>query len=197
MDQSKEAQPSRPMIPRITRQQPPVEDGVKEQNWPGTVMALGLFVSLCTVIWMWGRTFISGDHLLRWLTLFCAIGCLLPYARSGLRMGMERLEWFFFNLVGVGPLMLSAYLTINHWVHGPVRFSEHQIRYAAEVVIGDGNEQRAATLPWGTFSFTDEELDANASHIYRVGVARGCFGYWSAVSAELTPSQPCSRLRSN
>lgn len=173
------------MITRIMRQQPPVEDGVKEQTWPGTFMALGFFVSLFTVIWMWSRTFISGDFLLRWLALFSAIGCLLPYARSGLRMGMERLEWFFFNLVGVGPLMLSAFLTINHWVHGPVRFSEQQIRYAAEVAIGDANDKRVATLQWGTFGFSDDELDANASHLYRVGVARGTFGYWTAVSAEL------------
>ena len=148
-------------------------------------MALGLFVSLFTVIWMWSRTFMSGWTLLRWLALFCATGCLVPYARSGLRMGMERMEWFFFNLVGVGPLMLSAFLTINHWGHGPVRYSDHQTKYAAEVVIGEGNDRRPASLEWGTFTFNDEELDANASHLYRVGVARGCFGYWSAVSGEL------------
>ena len=185
MDQSKDGLERRPMLVRTMRQRSFVDDGVKEQNWPGTVMALGLFISLFTVIWMWGRTFINGDHLLRWLALFCAIGTLVPYAHSGLRMGMERMEWFLFNLVGVGPLMLSAFITINHWVHGPVRFSDHQIKYAADVMIGDGMDQHAATLQWGTFAFSDEELDANASHLYRVGVARGCFGYWSAVSGEL------------
>lgn len=104
-------------------QQGTVEARVREQSWPGTLMALGIFV-LITSFWAAaGRTLVSYVVLARWFALFAFAGNLLPYSRVGLRSGMERLEWFLFNLLAVGPFVFSLLLWLNLLVHGPERFS--------------------------------------------------------------------------
>ncbi|TXI78382.1 MAG: hypothetical protein E6Q44_11500 [Flavobacteriales bacterium] len=109
-------------IPGRGHQQRAVEASPRDQSWPGTLMALGIFVSLISFWAVGGRTLIRYAELFRWFALFAFVGNLLPYARSGLRLGMERLEWFLFNLLAVGPLVLSLLLWLNLIFHGPERF---------------------------------------------------------------------------
>src|SRR5690606_5866269 len=82
-------------------QQPAVKGGVREQRWPGTLMAIGvvsLVIDTFTVV-RW--TLIEPDKLLRLLALLCFIGGLLPYRWVAYRWGMARLEWFLFGLLAV------------------------------------------------------------------------------------------------
>jgi hypothetical protein len=94
-------------------QQGGVERMAREQYWPGTLMALGLFAFIVTFWAGQAVTFITFVELFRWLALFCFAGNLLPYMRSGLALGMERLEWFLFNLLAIGPLLFTVLLWTN------------------------------------------------------------------------------------
>ena len=161
---------------------------VKDQRWPGNVMALGLFVSLFTLLWLGRRTFIDLPIALRWMAGLCTVGTLLPYGWSGLRLGMEKLEWLLFNVVAVGPLGLSAMLAINHYVHGPVRWSEAYLGSDITVTTEkDGFTIEHHVPGRNFFYFSEEELDTSESGRYRVGVAEGCFGYWSITDVEVMP----------
>ncbi|MBS1583816.1 MAG: hypothetical protein JST66_16575 [Bacteroidetes bacterium] len=179
-------------VRRVERQQMPVDGRrpprVKDQRWPGTVMAFGLFISLFTLLWLGRRTFIDALTLLRWMAVLCMVGTLLPYGWSGLRLGMEKLEWFLFNVLAIGPLGLSALLAINHYVHGPVQWREASLGNDIIVPVEQDGAVVEHRIPGqGFFYFPEEELDAATSGRYRVGVAKGCLGYWSITDAEVVP----------
>ena len=102
-------------------QQPAMGDRVRERYWPGNLMALGIFVVVVSFWWVGMRTLITFMLLSKVFAVAAFVGNLLPYARSGARLGMERLEWFLFNLLAVGPLLLSSLLWTNYLVTGPER----------------------------------------------------------------------------
>lgn len=193
-DQRNAAPPRRHILAEAKRQHRgvdgprPPRHRVKDQRWPGTVMAVGLFVSLFTLLWLGRRTFIEPLTLLRWMAGLCIAGTLLPYGWSGLRLGMEKLEWFFFNVLAIGPLSISALLAVNHYVHGPVRWTEAP--FGADLVIsteegGVITEHRLSGR--NDLYFSEEEQEASRSKRFRVGVARGCLGYWSITDVEVLP----------
>lgn len=95
--------------------------GVREHYWPGNLMALGIFTILVSFWWVGMRTFVSLMLLSKVLAVLAFGGNLLPYARSGGRWGMERLEWFLFNVLAVGPLLFSTLLWANYTFTGPER----------------------------------------------------------------------------
>jgi hypothetical protein len=106
-----------------TDQQEGVERMAREQYWPSTLMAIGLFAFIATFWAGQAITFITFGEIFRWLALFSFAGNLLPYMRSGLVLGMERLEWFLFNLLAVGPLVFSMLLWANFLLRGePVAY---------------------------------------------------------------------------
>lgn len=156
-------------------QQAGVEGMAKEQTWPGTLMALGIFLFVIT-FWLAGSfTFITYTALGRWFALFAFAGNLLPFKASGLRLGMERLEWFLFNLLAVGPFVFSACLWLNLGVHGKEQLyllpiEEHAFdvrRYWLE------NDELPARRP-----IDEAELSAlpmGGGHV--LGIADGCLGY--------------------
>ena len=95
----------------------------REQNWPGTLMAFGLLTFIATFWTGQLVTLITFSAMFRWLALFSFAGNLLPYMRSGLALGMERFEWFMFNLLAVGPFLFSTLLWVNFLFHGePVTY---------------------------------------------------------------------------
>jgi len=172
-------------------QQPQVKGGGREVYWPGTLMALGIFVALGSLYTVAPWTLIAPDHLFRGLLLFCFVGNLWPAGAGGLRWGMERLEWFLFNLLAVGPLLTSLLLWLNFTGHGPVTTTEHGV---AEV------EASGTTL---YYRFTDDFL---ADHPFaratyrdwypivgdrmRVSTADGLFGVPVVVLKEPFVSAP-------
>ncbi len=173
-------------------QQGSVERMAREQYWPGTLMAFGIFVALGTFSVGPGHgRCIAYDHLFRGLLLFCFVGNLWPAGAGGLRWGMERLEWFLFNLLAVGPLLTSLLLWLNFTGHGPVTTTEHGV---AEV------EASGTTL---YYRFTDDFL---ADHPFaratyrdwypivgdrmRVSTADGLFGVPVVVLKEPFVSAP-------
>jgi hypothetical protein len=112
-----------------THQQPEVKGTAREQYWPSTLMGLGIFVGLFSFFSVVFWTLIASDLLFRSFLVLCFAGNLLPYVRSGLWLGMERLEWFLFNLLAVGPLGTSLLLWLNFVGHGPVQVSDHSVAY--------------------------------------------------------------------
>jgi hypothetical protein len=110
-----------------THQQPEVKGHVREQYWPGTFMGFGIFVGLISLFTVVFWTLIAPDLLFRIFLVLCFAGNLLPYLRSGLWLGMERLEWFLFNLLAVGPLTASLLLWLNFLGHGPTEVADHSV----------------------------------------------------------------------
>jgi hypothetical protein len=111
----------------VPHQQPEVKGHVRDQRWPGTLMALGVFTAIVSMVTVVPWTLIDAQWLLRVLLFLCFSGNLIPYLRSGLVLGMERLEWFLFNLLAVGPLGISLLLWSNFIFHGPVTVTEHKV----------------------------------------------------------------------
>ena len=112
---------------RAVHQQRTVKGSVRSNMWPGTLMGLGIFIALGSLFTVAAWTVIDPMLLLRAFLLLCFAGNLLPYLRSGLWLGMERLEWFLFNLLAVGPIGTSALLWLNFLVHGPEVTTEHVV----------------------------------------------------------------------
>lgn len=140
-------------------------------------MAIGVFVALVSSLTVVPWTLITPSTMLRSFIGLCFLGNLLPYARSGLRMGMERLEWFLFNLLAVGPLLTALLLWVNFIFHGPVSATRHAVSDVAD---------HGTYL---TYAFEDGFLDAfwmarsnyrdwpdSHGHILEVSTARGLLG---------------------
>lgn len=143
-------------------------------------MVLGIFAGLISIVFIGSQTFIGYDALFRWFLLFAFAGNLLPRQFSGLHWGMERLEWFLFNLLAIGPLVLSLGLLLNFTVHGPERLylvpsgvPMSPARYWAEHHELPSNRP----LPPGPVDQAGliEAEAAISDHI--LGVADGCLGY--------------------
>jgi hypothetical protein len=100
---------------KLRSQQAPVN---AEQFWPGTLMAFGVFVWLVSFWFIGTRTFIQFSELLRWFALFAFVGNLVPYKSIAARSKMERLEWFLFNLLAIGPFLFAIALSCNFFFHG-------------------------------------------------------------------------------
>ncbi|MBK6832098.1 MAG: hypothetical protein IPG92_15810 [Flavobacteriales bacterium] len=133
--------------PRGVHQQHNVKGKVREQYWPGTLMGLGIFVALGSLFTVATWTLLDPMMLLRVFLVLCFAGNLLPYLRSGLWLGMARLEWFLFNLLAVGPIGTSALLWLNFLAHGPTVTAEHVVKS----VESDRNVI--------TYHFVDHHLD--------------------------------------
>lgn len=140
-------------------------------------MALGIFTLLLSFWWVGEETLVSYTALGRWFALFAFAGNLLSYKGAGLRLGMERLEWFLFNLLAVGPLIFSAALWLNMLVHGPEQLQIVQVgHYGLNVKrywIDHG------MLPPGV----PAEIASTETHGSGglknniLGTAKGCLGY--------------------
>ncbi|HQV74740.1 MAG TPA: hypothetical protein PLE78_04570 [Flavobacteriales bacterium] len=161
---------------------------VKEQTWPGTLMVFGIFTLLLSFWWVGEKTLISYTALGRWFALFAFAGNLLSYKGAGLRLGMERLEWFLFNLLAVGPLLFSAALWVNMLVHGPEQLQIVQVHHYGLNVkrywIDHG------VLPPGVPIEKATDLAPLAGQKNNVlGTAKGCLGYvvitrWEGADSE-------------
>ena len=108
-------------------QQINVKGRVREQYWPGTLMGFGIFITLGSLFTVAPWTLIDPSLLLRVLLVLCFGGNLFPYLRSGLWLGMERLEWFLFNLLAVGPIGTCLLLWCNFLFHGPAHTAVHKV----------------------------------------------------------------------
>jgi hypothetical protein len=177
MDQRNKLMRSAPGAGANGRQHRSVEPRVRDQRWPSTWMALGIFIGLFTLLWVGYRTVVDTWTIVRGLALFSFVGALLPYAHSGLRMGMERLEWMLFNVLAVGPLLMSLLLWANLLVHQAPVCSEHGMLSDAKVQLPDEGEgpREVVFARHGWLEMRGEETGAGA---YRLCVAKGCLGFW-------------------
>ena len=168
-----------------------VKGGVRERYWPGTLMGLGIFFGLVSMFTVAPWTEIDHTLLFRFFLGLCFAGTLLPYMRSGLRMGMERSEWFLFNLLAVGPIGTSLLLWTNFVLHGDPWVTEHGVR---SVEVGN-------TVV--TYAFSDGYLEehefarsvykdwyATAGDFVRITEANGLFGVKVVLRKEPFRSSP-------
>lgn len=152
---------------------------VKDQHWPGTLMAFGVIVFLVTLWLAISMVYVGAVALMQWFALFAFAGNLLPYVRSGLSLGMERFEWFMFNLLAVGPFLWGAVLVLNLVFHGPERVYVLPLRGLDPVRYWRENDQRppmkeitmeaALSGAYGAGGFSGSQR--------LTGVAQGCLGW--------------------
>lgn len=117
MEQSKGGHGRRSRPGSGARQQSGVEGS--EAQWPTTAMAMGILITI-VLFWTVGqRTLITYTALFRWLALFAVAGNVLPLRWYAKRFAMDHLEWFWFNLLAVGPMIFCCCLLLNFFVHGP------------------------------------------------------------------------------
>lgn len=135
-------------------------------------MVSGILI-LVASFWTVGEvTLVAYGALFRWFAFLAFVGNLVPYDSSGLRLGMERLEWFLFNLLAVGPLVLSACMWLNYMCHGPEQFHvSRDVERKVEVKRHWIAYNELPGRPWSASG-------ANADPGGRIfGVATGCLGY--------------------
>jgi len=168
-------------IQRHRHQHTAVDASARDQSWPGTLMVFGIFVVVISFWWVGTRTLVSYMELARWFALFAFVGNLLPYQWVGLRMGMERLEWFLFNLLAVGPFVFSGLLWLNLLVHGPQQFAIIQSDISLEfvrnywMVNGELPPSEPLHLLPGEAPDPSEQYGSVGGHV--IGTARGVLGY--------------------
>ena len=159
-----------------------VDDG--DNGWVTTLMALGLLL-LIIVFWLVGmRTLISFNALFRWLALFAFAGNLLPKKWFMEHFRMDRLEWLWFNLLAVGPMIFATCLLLNFLIHGREQNMLVHGQGAYFDLHGYWQENRALPphLPWpADFDLNTEKASAalrTADVNDRVfGLSKGLFGY--------------------
>lgn len=144
-------------------------------------MVLGIFFLLFSFWWVGTRTLVTYMELARWFALFAFIGNLLPYRAGGLRLGMERLEWFLFNLLAVGPIVFSLLLWLNLGIHGPQRYAVLHFDGEIEAVRHYWMEHQELpnptplVVPSGAGPDLGQQLGPVDGRV--IGTARGLFGY--------------------
>ena len=162
-------------------QQSRVGARVRDNNWPGTTMAAGILILLAS-FWSVGQlTFISYLMLSKVFATLAVTGNLLPYAWSGLRLGLEKFEWFLFNVLAVGPLVLSALLWVNYGFTGEEKDYAVYLRPRYSVVA---HWRATGDLPGNVeldFAHRSYEEVVRAAHESKAAghlvIARGCLGY--------------------
>ena len=189
MSPQKNASPQRYVgRPPGEHQQRGVDARARDQSWPGTWMVIGIFVLIVSFWWVGTRTLISYTALGRWFALFAFAGNLLPYAWVGLRLGMERLEWFLFNLLAVGPTIFSLLLWLNLLVHGPERFAVAHYPGTLEDLrrfwMTTGTLPPMTPVPEELSGLVDELLKDGPIGEHLIGTAKGVLGYEVIVTYE-------------
>lgn len=205
IDQRNEEDGRRRMPAKLLRQQSRVKDFTPTRTakptypWTTTLMVFGLFLALYSFFSVSWWTLVLPVTLLRVLFVLCftgpAIGLVWPRAR----MGMEHLEWLFFNMLAVGPWSLCLFLWVNYALHGPVKYSDHPVGQLRNTIsrqtrtgatytrssptvhfeLADGY---LAEYPWALSTWS--EFVHGYSDTLRVGVAEGCFGVEVVVDKE-------------
>lgn len=154
------------------------------------MMAVGVLL-LIILFWSIGQlTLISYTGLFRWFILFSFAGDLLPRRWYSARFAMDRLEWFWFNLLAVGPMIFCACMLLNFFVHGPEQ--KMLVQAGRDLDLhAYWQEHRALPphLPWPVDFGNDPEKDrvamATAGHGDMVyGLAEGMFGYMVITSVQ-------------
>lgn len=154
------------------------------------MMAVGVLLFII-LFWTVGQlTLIAYTDLFRWFALFSFAGDLLPKRWYAKHFEMDRFEWFWFNLLAVGPMIFSASLLLNFLVHGPERKMLVQAGRSFDLhAYWQENRVLPPHLPWPADFGSDPEMDriaiAKAGHGDMVyGLAEGMFGYVVITSVE-------------
>jgi hypothetical protein len=140
-------------------------------------MGVGLFLAIGSFFTVAHWTLLLPPTLLRILFLCCFIGNLAPYRTSGLRLGMERLEWFMFNLLAVGPITTSLVLWVNFLGHGPPSHSDHRVSHveaSRTLIVYHFADGYLADYPLARSIYRDAG-DLIGNHV-RITRADGLFG---------------------
>lgn len=104
------------------------DPGERAWHWTRTVMLVGFFACMASLPTVGSWTMLGWGTLARALTFFCVIGLLLfPWRFYQRFLGIDPLETFLFNVMGMGPFLFSLLLWSNFIFHGPAEEEVHRI----------------------------------------------------------------------
>lgn len=151
-------------------------------------MGIGLFIGLFSLFTVAPWTLIDAPLLFRVFLVLCFAGNLLPYLRSGLWLGMERLEWFLFNLLAVGPIGTSVLLWANFCVHGTPTITEHEVGTvdtSGTLITYNFKDKYIEGFPFARSTY--KELVGPVGRKLEVTEAPGLFGFPVILKKEVVP----------
>lgn len=144
-------------------------------------MLFGVFSAVFLVVAVGLRTLITFSGLLRWFLLFAVAGNFVPLRWYAKALVMDRADWFWFNLVAVGPILLGAALSINFLLHGPERKLLIQEDPEFDLhLYWRTHGGLPPHLPWPT-----DAAPGPDGVVY--GLAPGSLGYWVITSRAVVP----------
>tara|TARA_Y100000768_G_scaffold324065_1_gene260699 strand:- start:25 stop:612 length:588 start_codon:yes stop_codon:yes gene_type:complete len=88
----------------------------REWHWSYWVMIGGLFSGLFIILFVGIPTVLSLYELSRLLAFFSLTGLLIPFKFYRKYLDIDQLEIVFFNIIGVGPIVLSVLLLLNYFI---------------------------------------------------------------------------------
>lgn len=153
-------------------------------------MALGVLGTI-VMFWTIGQlTLISFNALFRWFALFAFAGNLMPKQWVTKWFNMDRLDWFWLNLLAVGPMIFCGCLLLNFFVHGPEqKMLVHAGRGFSLHEHWREHQALPPLLPWPSAPGGDPEKDRSALTTAHpgdlvFGLARGSLGYYVITSED-------------
>lgn len=141
-------------------------------------MAAGIIVGLGAGLWIGKLTLVPLGTLLRAAAFCCVVLLLIPFRFTATKLRLERLEWVLLNVLGIGPLVFSAALSSNYFIHGRERCRTHRIDQAAyselfyRVELEGGS---FSAFPGAREFQVDPEEQLNARRL-RICTSRGALG---------------------
>lgn len=161
--------------------------GVKRNErgtWAQSLMVLGIFAALFTFYSVCQLTLLSVVDLFRLFFFMCFVLLLIPHRYTRKRLGMDKLEWFFFNTLAIGPITFCIVMWANFFVHGEVEYRDYS-RYSLHRLHSNEHASEL-TNGWIEFNSALTFLGPSKGTTVRVGKARGIFGIDVVVEKEST-----------
>ncbi|MCB0795897.1 MAG: hypothetical protein KDB88_14275 [Flavobacteriales bacterium] len=150
---------------------------VNERPWVQWTIVVGILAAVVTFLTVGKVTLVAWDLMFRLLLACCSIPLLVPYRYSGANLGFERVEWALLLALGLGPMLFSAILITNRFLHGDATCTTHEVAqvvytgYIWRVALVDSP---MASYPAATEHYLDPEVQRGST--YELCTGKGCFG---------------------
>lgn len=85
----------------------------KDWHWTYSCTLFGIFGGVIALAFFGKYTLISFIELTKFLSFFCLVGLLIPMKIWEKYLGIKNVEVIMFNILGIGPIVVSALLILN------------------------------------------------------------------------------------
>lgn len=167
----------------------------KDWHWAYSVMLIGLFFGLASLVIAGNKTLVSFGFISRVLAFCCCLGLLIPMRFYMKWLGLDRLEAVLFNVMGVGPIICSTLLWMNFLIRTDQQSEVYPV--LSRELIGGAYFQditvafTLADSAWADypevrrFEVTEDNVNIINGREVKITVATGLLGYRVLVGNEV------------